>query len=393
VAEPDYLPGKVVEVGVATPLTVAFHPAALTSQRAIPMPEDSLVQAPVDSWLHGLRVGLDRLITMIDSLENESDPQMSNTTFIDIALESRDLKNRIEAIADAGVELPPSAYDRRAEIGQSETAATVAGIELTPSGMVGFLMLGNLFNDVNCFVDKDNNYVGLAKLITPQLMMFAQALPTMRKDLMVIRRCLNNADPNQTPADPAPTALTPDSGQTTPDLLRDARLTFSAICALQADPPDPYAAADLFTIRTRLEKPLPHDEIEDMGTRESAIFNARWRLLEAIRDRDRGKARAVITSLEGLAPLPFFRLGELGEAPVANGEVKAPLTPGRHKVLEVLVEVGPKGLGLEDLREISGHPTAERMLKALSKDPDWAAVIKLAKGSWKRYRLDRRCFT
>lgn len=88
---------------------------------------------------------------------------------------------------------------------------------------------------------------------------------------------------------------------------------------------------------------------------------------------------------------PFFRLGELGEKPFANHQEKKRPTRARCKVLKVLFEAGPEGLSQEELREISDHPTADRMLKALAKDPDWKEVI-LFGGRWGGYCLDPRCF-
>jgi hypothetical protein len=75
-------------------------------------------------------------------------------------------------------------------------------------------------------------------------------------------------------------------------------------------------------------------------------------------------------------------------SPIVRGMEKPRLTDARYNVVKALLDAGDGGLTGDDLVVKSGHGGAVNTLKTLAKsDADWRAVILLAGGPGKRYRL------
>jgi hypothetical protein len=86
-----------------------------------------------------------------------------------------------------------------------------------------------------------------------------------------------------------------------------------------------------------------------------------------------------------LQPGPSVVLGEPGRPCYVRGREKPPLTDGTRAVIEALLDAGSEGLSKEGLQGV--RPSALRMLKDLREDPDWQAVILMARRTNGRYRI------
>ena len=93
-----------------------------------------------------------------------------------------------------------------------------------------------------------------------------------------------------------------------------------------------------------------------------------------------------ITTVDGEA-LTAARVvvGAYGEPVlVLNHEKKVDSYPA-YKVIKALVDAGPRGLSLPELKNVSENAT--RILNNLSRDDDWKAVIHMAREKGKGYRI------
>jgi hypothetical protein len=74
--------------------------------------------------------------------------------------------------------------------------------------------------------------------------------------------------------------------------------------------------------------------------------------------------------------------------PLVDGKEKGLLTEPQYNVVLALLEAGESGLSKDELIKKSGHPSAVRILKNLSRSgPDWRSVILLPGRRGLRYRL------
>lgn len=78
------------------------------------------------------------------------------------------------------------------------------------------------------------------------------------------------------------------------------------------------------------------------------------------------------------------------ECPLVLGREVPRLTQPRYDIIQALIAAGEKGLSLDQIKRFSGHDTAEKTLKGLSKNKkatEWKQVILLPGKPYCRYRL------
>ncbi|MCC6427953.1 MAG: hypothetical protein IT435_14175 [Phycisphaerales bacterium] len=85
------------------------------------------------------------------------------------------------------------------------------------------------------------------------------------------------------------------------------------------------------------------------------------------------------------AAVPAVVLGRLGEPCFVRGKEKPCLTRTQHKTIERLLAAGENGLSLNEL--LYKNPGGRNSLSKLRKDPDWAAVIRMAGKADGGYRI------
>lgn len=84
-------------------------------------------------------------------------------------------------------------------------------------------------------------------------------------------------------------------------------------------------------------------------------------------------------------PVPAVVLRGKGESCTVAGKSKPPLSDAEHAVVSALIEAKEDGLSKDGLE--SARPSARRILRDLSRDPDWSGVILLPGRTNVRYRL------
>ncbi len=82
---------------------------------------------------------------------------------------------------------------------------------------------------------------------------------------------------------------------------------------------------------------------------------------------------------------PMVELGRPGERCRVCGQVKKSPTHAQYAVVSALIDAGEDGLTKDALEAV--RPSARRILKTLSKDPDWAQVIVMPGQTNGRYRI------
>lgn len=88
------------------------------------------------------------------------------------------------------------------------------------------------------------------------------------------------------------------------------------------------------------------------------------------------------------APSPSVVLKARNEEVLVNGVVKKPLKEAQYKVVQALLAVWPNSLNKDELPVKSGCGDARGILNRMAlNDPDWRAVIVMAKEKGGGYRL------